>query len=490
MSIVLRRFVVFVFACGATQFAHPQKAPVISAETQQHIKDVEAGLLPSVVLKDDLHPGHSLSERMTALHVPGVSIAVIHHGVIEWAQGFGVTSVGGPPVTAATLFQAGSISKPLAAMAALHQVQEGKLSLDADVNTVLTSWKLPDAPIAGGKPVTLRELLTHTGGTTVHGFPGYATDAAVPSLVQVLNGEKPANTPAIRIEAAPGNKWNYSGGGYTIMQQMLVDETKEPFPKLLHDTVLAPIGMTHSTYQQPLPAELRASAATPYEADGKPIAGGAHTYPEMAAAGLWTTPTDLGRYLIEVQRSLKGEANHVLSQKMTKEMLTPGMGEYGLGLAIGGSATNPYFGHGGVNAGFESTMSAYEQDGEGAVVMTNAQGGSRLADEVMRSIAAVYHWPDFQPKVRATVTVDPKILSTYVGTYELSPKFSLIVTVEDGHLVTQGTGQSSFSMLAASETKFFPTAFDAEIEFFKDEQGKLSYLMLRQNGHGTKALKK
>jgi CubicO group peptidase (beta-lactamase class C family) len=490
MPIRLKRFAVLLMLCGATQFALSQKMAAGSAETQQHIKDVEAGLLPSVILRDDPHPGHGMSERMAALHVNGVSIAVIHHGVIEWAQGFGVMGVGGPPVTAETRFQAGSISKPVAAMAALHQVQLGKLSLDADVNSVLTSWKLPDAEVAEGKPVTLRELLTHTGGTTVHGFPGYATDVTVPNLVQVLNGEKPANTPAIRTEAAPAVKWNYSGGGYTIMQQMLIDETKEPFAKLLHDTVLAPIGMTHSTYEQPLPAALRASAATPYEADGKPVPGGAHTYPELAAAGLWTTPTDLARFCIEIQHSLKGEWNHVLSQEMTKQMLTPGMGEYGLGLAIGGSASNPYFGHGGVNEGFESTMSAYEKDGEGAVVMTNAQGGLRLADEVMRSIAAAYHWPDFQPKVRATVTVDPKILASYVGTYEVNPKFSLVVSVENGHLVTQATGQSSFSMLAESETKFFPTAFDAEIEFFKNDQGAVSYLMLRQNGHETKGTKK
>jgi CubicO group peptidase (beta-lactamase class C family) len=490
MSIFLKRFAVSLLLCVATQFALSQKASPGSAETQQHIKDVEGGLLPSVVVKGDSHPGHSMSERMAALHVNGVSVAVIHHGVIEWAQGFGVMSVGGSPVTAETLFQAGSISKPLAAMAALHQVQLGKLSLDADVNTVLTSWKLPDAPIAGGKPVTLRELLTHTGGTTVHGFPGYAAGEPVATLVQVLNGEKPANTPAIRIEAAPGARWNYSGGGYTIMQQMLIDETKEPFAKLLNDTVLAPIGMTRSTYERPLPEAMRANAATPYEADGKPVAGGAHTYPELAAAGLWTTPTDLARYCIEVQHSLKGEWNHVLSQEMTKQMLTRGMGDYGLGLAIGGSVTDPYFGHGGVNAGFESSMTAYEKDGEGAVVMTNAQGGSRLADEVMRSIAAAYHWPDFQPKVRAVVTVDPKILASYVGTYELRPKFDLVVSVQDGQLVTQATGQSSFSMLAESETKFFPTAFDAEIEFFKDAEGNVSYIILRQNGHETKAMKK
>jgi CubicO group peptidase (beta-lactamase class C family) len=278
------------------------------------------------------------------------------------------------------------------------------------------------------------------------------------------------------------------------MQQMLIDETKEPFPKLLHDTVLAPIGMTHSTYQQPLPVDMRAMAATPYEADGKAVPGGAHTYPEMAAAGLWTTPTDLARYLMEVQRSLtgegKGEASHVLSQAMTKEMLTPGMGQYGLGLAIGGSAGSPYFGHGGVNEGFESTMSAYEQEGEGAVVMTNAQGGSRLADEVMRSIAAVYHWPDFQPKFRTAVAVDPKILASYAGTYELTPTFSLAVTVEDGHLVTQGSGQGKVPMMAESETKFFPTAFDAELEFYKDDLGHVPYAVLRQNGRETKALKK
>lgn len=490
MSILVKRVLVLLLTCGATQFAFSQKTPTISAETQQHIKDVEAGLLPSIVIKGDAHPGHTLSERMAALHVNGVSIAVIHHGVIEWAQGFGVMRVGGPPVTAETRFQAGSISKPVAAMTALHQVQLGKLSLDADVNSVLTSWKLPDAAVAGGKPVTLRELLTHTGGTTVHGFGGYAKDEPVPTLVQVLNGEKPANSAAIRIETAPGARWNYSGGGYTIMQQMLIDETKEPFAKLLHDTVLAPIGMTRSTYEQPLPEAMHASAATPYEADGKPVPGGAHTYPELAAAGLWTTPTDLARFCIEIQHSLKGEWNHVLSQEMMKQMVTPGMGEYGLGLAIGGSTSNPYFGHGGVNEGFESTMSAYEKDGEGAVVMTNAQGGLRLADEVMRSIAAAYHWPDFQPKVRATVTVDPKILASYVGTYELRPNFNLTVRVEDGHMVTQATGQDSFSMLAESETKFFPAAFDAEIEFFKDDQGNISYLMLRQNGHETKAMKK
>jgi CubicO group peptidase (beta-lactamase class C family) len=480
----------FLWAGVSALWAQAGAGP--SAETQRHIERVEAGLVPPVIVKGDAHASHTLQERMAALHVPGVSIAVIHHGVIEWARGFGVMKVGGAPVTAETLFQAGSISKPVAALAALRLVQEGKLSLDAEVNTELKSWKLPYGPEAKGKTVTLRELLTHTGGTTVHGFPGYAAGEPVPTLVQVLNGEKPANTPAIRVETEPGTRWNYSGGGFTIMQQMMIDASGEAFPKLLHDSVLAPIGMTHSTYQQPLPEDWKAMAATPYHADGQPIAGGAHTYPEMAAAGLWTTPTDLAKYEIEVERSVQGEANHVLSKEMTVQMLTPGMGDWGLGVQIGGSKTDPYFAHGGVNEGFESNFTAYEKGGEGAVVMTNAQGGGRLAEEVMRSIAAEYGWPDFQPEVKTVVAVavDPKVLGEYVGTFEVRPGFDLVVTLRDGHLVASPSGQSEEGLIPESPTKFFVQDVGAELEFFPDAQGKVGYVVLHQSVRDFKAMKK
>jgi len=426
---------------------------------------------------------------MEELHVPGVSVAVVHNGVIEWAQGFGVVQAGGKPVTADTLFQAGSISKPLAAMAALRLVQQGKLTLDGDVNAVLTSWKVPAAPVAEGRPVTLRELLTHTAGLTVHGFPGYGANEPVPTLVQVLNGQKPANTGPIRLESAPGSKWNYSGGGFTVMQQLLLDVTKQPFPRLLHETVLGPIGMTHSTYEQPLPASLRESAATSYGDNGVAIAGGAHTYPEMAAAGLWTNPTDLCKYILEVQQSLRGQANHVLSAEMTRQMVTPGLGNWGLGLEIGGTAANPYFSHGGVNEGFESLFVGYENGGDGAVVMTNAQGGSRLAAEVMSSIAVEYNWPDFRPAVRTEVKVDREILARYVGTYQLTPQFGLTFRLDGNQLMTRATGQPEFPVFPESETKFFLKVVDAEVEFFRDDKGAVSYLLLHQGGHEMKGMK-
>jgi CubicO group peptidase (beta-lactamase class C family) len=493
MSMSRKLAVLSAVLCVFRSLLAAQTAPIPAAsasDAQAHIEKVKACLPEPITIKNDPHACRTLAERMAELHVPGVSIAVVHNGVIEWAQGFGVQQVGGRPVTADTLFQAGSISKPVAAMAALHLVQQGELSLDSDVNAKLTTWKIPASSAAPGATVTLRELLTHTAGFTVHGFPGYESSAPVPALVQVLNGEKPANTDPIRLKNAPGKEWEYSGGGYTVMQQLLVDAAKEPFPKLLHDTVLAPIGMTHSTYEQPLPSELRPMAATPYTGDGAAVPGGAHTYPEMAAAGLWTTPSDLARYMIENQQSLQGKANHVLSRELTEQMVTAGKGGWGLGLQIGGSVSNPYFSHGGVNEGFESMFAAYEHNGEGAAVMTNAQGGMRLALQIMSSIAVAYDWPDFRPVVRTVVEVDRSVLARYVGTYELTPAFSITFSLDGDQLMTQATNQPKVPVFPESKTKFFLKVVDAEVEFFPDDKGQVTYMVLHQNGHETKGVKK
>jgi CubicO group peptidase (beta-lactamase class C family) len=336
----LRRYLLAALLCLTALCCHPPELraqAALSPEVQSRIANVSACLTTPVVEKDDPGACRTLADRMVADHVPGVSVAVIHNGAIEWAQGFGVVRLEGAPVTAETLFQAGSISKAVSAMAALHLVEQGRLSLDSDVNQALTSWKIAPSAAAPDALVTLRELLSHTAGLTVHGFPGYAASAPIPTLVQILNGEKPANTDPIRLEAPPGSRWKYSGGGYTVMQQLLVDVSHQPFPAFLHETVLAPIGMTHSTYEQPLPDVLRGKSAVPYNRNGTPVEGGFHTYPEMAAAGLWTTPTDLARFAIEIQGSLRGDANHVLSAAMTRQMLTVVQHHYGLGLEIQGS---------------------------------------------------------------------------------------------------------------------------------------------------------
>ena len=504
MSVLSRLAAFSAFVCLSVQLLTAQtiSLPMIGLPDVE-IERVTTCLHPEVQVKDDPQPCTPLSARMSQLHVLGLSVALIHNGVIEWAAEFGVKQLGGALVNADTLFQAGSISKPVAAMGALHLVQEKKLSLDEDVNTKLVSWKVPNGPAANGKPVTLRELLTHTAGFTVHGFPGYASTDPWPTLLQVLDGQKPANTAPIRVESEPGSKWNYSGGGYTVMQQVLLDVTKEPFPKLMQETVFGPIGMTHSTYQQPLPTDLQPQAATPYLWDGTPVSGGAHTYPEMAAAGLWTTASDLARYCIEIQQALKGKANRVLSQDLAQQMTTPGKGMWGLGLEIGGSAADPYFSHGGVNAGFESLLVAYEHHGDGAVIMVNAQGGAALASEVMESIATEYGWPDFRSVVHTQIKVDPAVLAHYVGSYELfpnlspMPKWQISITSEGGQLIVEGLQmipgakqQPMFPLFPESQNKFFLKGMHAQLEFVTDDKGQLSYMILHQGGQDLKGVKK
>lgn len=247
---------------------------------------------------------------------------------------------------------------------------------------------MPENEFTKQEKVTLRRLLSHSGGLTVHGFPGYAAGAPVPDLTQILDGVRPANTVPIRVDVVPGSLWRYSGGGYTVMQQLLLDVTRRPFPDLMKQTVLLPLGMTDSTYEQPLPESLRAQAASGHAADGKVVEGRYHTYPELAAAGLWTTASDLARFAIALEQAMAG-GSKVLSQATVREMLTLQTGLYGLGLSLAGTDRAAHFSHGGSNAGFQCQMVAYVETGQGAVVMTNSDRGGALAQEILRAIATV-----------------------------------------------------------------------------------------------------
>jgi CubicO group peptidase (beta-lactamase class C family) len=334
----------------------------------------------------------SLAALMELYHVPALSIAVIDDYKIVWAKGYGTIGTGSnAPVTTKTLFQAGSISKPVAATGALYLVEQGKLSLDEDVNRKLKTWKVPENEFTKDQKVTLRRLMSHTAGLTVHGFPGYDVDAPLPSLVQIFNGEKPANTAPIRVDLVPGTQQRYSGGGVTIEQQLMMDVTGKPFPELLRETVLDKIGMSDSTYEQPLPPARAAMTANGTYSDGKPVHGRWHIYPEMAAAGLWTTSTDLAKFAIEIAQSRHGKSNRVLSQKVTEEMLTEVKNGAGLGFFV--EKENPgQFGHNGSDEGFQALLTMNSESGKGVAIMADSDNGINVANLVLRSVAKEYAW--------------------------------------------------------------------------------------------------
>jgi len=456
----------------------PAPAAALTAADQAHIAAIESGLLPQVIVKGRPTPAQSLAARMAQAHVPGVSIAFFDHGRIVWAKAYGLADVAsGRPVTPETLFQAGSISKPLTAVAALRLVEAGKLDLDSDVNVRLKAWKVPDNAFTAREKVTLRRLLGHTAGLTVHGYNGYRRDEPKPTTVQVLKGEAPANSAPVVVTSVPGSTWAYSGGGYVLTQLLLSETTGLSFPEVMRKEVLAPAGMVHSTYQQPLPEALYDRAATGYRRNGEPVAGKWNVYPEMAAAGLWTTPSDLARWAIEIQKAQAGRSHRLLSPAMARRMLTPGLGDWGLGVHLVNEQGTRRFGHGGDDQGFENDLEAFTTgSGQGVVVMTNGDAGIDLVPEIVRAVARSYGWKVLQPEERAVVDVDPAILARYAGVYAIPGLAQLTVSVKDGRLyadVPQLSPQP-FELLAKSATEFFILQNGLTAQFVTDAGGPAS----------------
>jgi len=333
---------------------------------------------------------------MKLYDVPGVSIAVINDFKLDYVEVHGVKSESTlEPVTEETLFQAASLSKGVSAAGVLSLAQEGIVSLDTPINEYLSSWQLPHNSLQNREKVTLRRLLSHTAGTTVSGFRGYRYTESVPSLIQILNGEPPANSAPIVVDHVPGREFRYSGGGYLVMQQAVEDVTGTAFPEFIRTRVLQPIGMANSTYQQPLPTSLVDSAASGYYADGVAVPGGHHIYPEIAAGGLWTTATDLARFLIELQLSLRGESSKVLSKENAELLLTEVERDYSLGFNVWTRWGQPFFGHKGANDGFRGAMVAHRTGGYGVVILTNSDNGLELSDAVVRLIGEREGWPGY-----------------------------------------------------------------------------------------------
>lgn len=443
--------------------------PAIS-QNANRIRQVETGLLPGVIIKGRPAPRQTIQERMKALNVNGVSVAVIRNYEIEWAKGYGYADVAAQrPVTPQTLFLAGSVSKPVAAAGALTLVENGKLKLDDDINTYLKSWKVPENEFTKDQKVTLRRLLSHTAGLTVHGFPGYRAGSEVPTVPQILDGVKPANTPAVRVNQEPGAAYRYSGGGYTVAQFLMTELSRVPFSDFMKAAVLTKAGMRESTFENPLPQRLSGIAASGYKANGDAVPGQYHTYPEMAAAGLWTTASDLARFAIEIQKAREGRSSRVLKKATVEEMLRPVKQNYGLGFNINEVEGHKQFRHSGTDAGFQAMFSA-GMDGTGIVVLTNSENGSRLAFEIIMAAGAAYGWPE-RPREREAIALPPESLTKFAGEYDAVRIGRVKIRVEGDHLIIATPGRGEAALYPQSAETFFSLGGIPDLKFAADGSG-------------------
>jgi len=441
--------------------------------------------VPPVEIKGEPPIGLTIQQWMDTFKVPGLSLAVFDRNEIVWAKSYGVKQASGSePVTLDTLFQAGSISKPVAAMAALHFVEAGKWTLDENINDKLISWKVPENDFTKDQKVTLRRLLSHTAGTTVHGFPGYAVNQPVPSLVQVLNGEKPANTAPVRVDIVPGTKERYSGGGTTIVQLMMVDQLKKPFPQIMMETVVRPLGLQHSTYEQPLPSARAAMTATGTYADGTSVKGRWHIYPEMAAAGLWTTASDLARIAIEVSKANAGTSARVLSQAMTRQMLTEQRPGIGLGYGLGPGKSQ--YRHNGADEGFQAYLTAFADTGSGVVIMANSDNGFMIFDRIVTSVAKEYKWSSFA--ARQAQPFDTVSLLAHTRGAERAIAWLKTAKASDpGTAVGPGVlNEAGYSLLRTGKVADAVKLFEANVALYPDDANAYDSLGEGQMAAGLK----
>ena len=360
-------------------------------DAEEIIRLVEGSQLPDLNGYDPF----SLEEIMEGRKVPGVSVAVIKDFKVHWSKGYGVADIlTGDKVTEKTRFQAASISKAVNAMAVLKAAQDGAFSLDEDVNKSLKSWKVPTNPYSKEVPITPRMLASHTSGLgDGFGFPGYAPSSPIPSIIQILNGESPTNVKKPEFGCPSLDAFSYSGAGSIILQQLLMDTFSKDYAAIMEELVLKPLEMNNSTFLQPLPESMDTVAARAHDASGNALDAKWRIYPEQSAAGLWTTPSDLAKFVIEVQKSLWNKSNKVLSVENTQQMVNPvGVGEYGFGLRVLKEGQGWYFEHGGGNWGFRCQIFSNKIKGYGFAIMTNSSQGSEIMNAFKYRIERHYGW--------------------------------------------------------------------------------------------------
>ena len=467
-------------------------SPSSPAEESKEADLLKTGLTERIRIEGQEVDYQSLEQRQAHYNVPGVSVAFMRNGQIAWTMQSGVKDLATElAVDENTVFQAGSISKPAFAAILMKYREDNPLDLNADVNTFLTSWQLPKHEWSGQEAVSLRRLLSHTAGTTVHGFPGYAAGEPVPTLQQVLEGAFPANTDAVVVDIKPGTQMRYSGGGTTLAQLTLQDVANEPLPTMSQRLLFKPLGMTRSGFEQPISTNLSNNMATPYDGDGAPIKGGPHTYATLAAAGMWSTPSDMLKMVSSVRSAYLGQKTDWISQATAQELLTnntptneaPNVG-IGFFINMDDSGEILGFGHGGADAGFMSQLYIELNTGNGYAIMTNGSNGRQLITELEIRLKEALDVGYSEAEIKTVVPISQDELSQYIGTYAVTKPVIVDVVLEksaNGFVLNALPYVENEEYFHEGDGRFFAKN-GSSIGFEGDDESRLTKVLVMDGG--------
>ena len=456
--------------------------------TKARVRKVEKGLLRAVVLKGTKPERASLRERMDFYKVPGAALAIMDGHKVEWTRSYGYRDIRSyAPVDGDTLFQAGALAQPVAAVAAMALVERGRLELDADASIALRGLDLPKTVAgSGAPPPTLRGFLSHASGLASQTFEGRSRTEPLPSLEQVFSGEPPASNRPL-FEGYRSGAAGDSEADYILVQQMIANAGGRPFPAFAAESVFEPLAMSDSSFEAPLPAALEGRAAAGHLRPGPGVEGGWRNYCESAAKGLWTSAGDYAEFLLALVGDAMGRSSRLLSPSSARAILTPGPRDRGFGVVVEGSGNDVHFSVRGRTCGYSALAVFYPARGQGLVILANSDNGGLLADEIRRAVSAAYDWPHFRPEEKAVYRLDQSAYEPYVGRYVISPDYALDVSHEDYYLVIQPTGQSRTKFYVESETVFFSIDPFIRIQFRRDDRGDVDALVLWQEDFEQKA---
>lgn len=484
-----------LFACeGVDQEAGPASTSSIREPTgdrSARITRVVNGLRHEITFTNRPDSAMSITSRMGHYRVPAVAIAVIDDYRVAWVRTFGSKRAGADqPVTEETLYHAKSVSKPVAAVSALKLVERGELSLDVPLDSLLTSWSVPDNDHTRATEPTLRHLLSHSGGFTRGGVDSYLPSEELPTLLESLRGRAPATVDPVTVDFEPGTGTRYSGGGYGVLQLLLQDRTGRSFAALADSLVFRPLGMHHSYFPRKMPAELEPFAATGHDVHGEPVPGGREILPIQAAGGLWSTARDLARFVVALEEAWAGRSDDLLGRATVREMMTPHADDWGLGLRLSRPDSVLRFQHTGSGDGFRAIIVGYPSRGDGAVVLANADGAGELRYEILRAAAAEYGWPGYRRDRRTMASVDSGSVAQLAGHYEWNSGIVTTVRYRDGRLEARFGDEGRFRPLMPIGTDEFVTWSNEVYAFRRDSAGTPAGLTWRgENGDEYSAVR-